>query len=58
MTDEELELYNAYKNECEAVWNIAQRLDGMFPDTNGAFMGNPSDRIARQLNKLLETDLF
>ena len=58
MTDEEKELFNSYKEECEALWHIAQRLDAFYPETENAFTGNPSDRIARQLNKLLNTDVF
>jgi len=49
MTDEERELFNAYKRECEAVWEIAQRLDSFNPEENGSFTGTPSERIDRQL---------
>lgn len=58
MTNEEKELYNAYKTQCDALWHIVQRLDVFFPETKDAFIGTPSERIARQLNKLIETDIF
>lgn len=49
MTDEERELFEAYKKECEAVYELANRLDAFNPEVPGAFTGKPSERIERQL---------
>lgn len=49
MTDEERELFESYKKECEAVYELATRLDAFNPEEPGAFTGKPSERIERQL---------
>ena len=54
MTKEEQELFNAYKEECEALWTLAQEIDVRFPETPGAFTGPPSERIRRQLVNIFE----
>lgn len=42
-------LLGDFQAEMEKCWDIAQRLDSQDPEKAGAFMGNPSDRIKRQL---------
>ena len=54
MTKEEQELFNSYKEECEALWTLAQEIDVRFPETPGAFTGPPSERIRRQLVNIFE----
>lgn len=49
MTPEEKELFESYKLETEKCWEIANRLDEANPTLKRAFMGDPSDRISRQL---------
>ena len=43
------ELLEEYKNETERCYEIAQRLDALNPEVPDAFIGNPSERIERQL---------
>ena len=52
MTDEQQKLLNDYQQEVEKCWNIAQRLDALNPELEGAFTGSPSLRIERQLYAL------
>ena len=49
MTDEELNLLNAYKRQITEIWEIAQCLDHNNPQLDGAFTGMPVERITRQL---------
>lgn len=49
MTEEELEMLNAYKAEVEAVYQIANKLDAFNPELKQVFTGKPSERIFRQL---------
>jgi hypothetical protein len=43
------DILNDYQKEMEKVFNIAQKLDAMNPTLPGAFTGDPSERITRQL---------
>jgi hypothetical protein len=52
MTDEQQELLKDYQEEVEKCFKIAQKLDALNPELAGAFSGNPSDRIKRQLTAL------
>jgi hypothetical protein len=57
MTDEQQELITSiyhhlhtyYKEEVNKCWDIAQKLDTLNPELEGAFTGSPSLRIERQL---------
>ena len=52
MTEEELQLLKVYQKEIEKCWEIAQKLDALNPELPGAFTGDPSERIERQLYAL------
>ena len=52
MTSEEQELLNSFQEELEKCFQIAQRLDALNPELEGAFTGSPSLRIERQLYAL------
>lgn len=54
MTEEEKELFDAYKTECGAAWELAQELDTRYSETPSAFCGTPTVRIHRQLKHILE----
>mgnify|MGYP001766173824 CR=1 FL=1 len=54
MTAEEIELMDAYREEVEACFQIAQKLDANNPDLPGAFTGPPSERIKRQIQHMME----
>lgn len=51
MTDEIRELLNAYQEEVEKCYEIAQKLDAI-NSTRISFTGSPSERIKRQLYML------
>jgi len=51
---ERFELFESYRKEVEACFDIAQRLDAQNQTLPGAFTGVPSERIARQLAPLIE----
>ena len=46
---EKFEMFESYRKEVQACFDIAQRLDAQNPTLTGAFTGVPSERIARQL---------
>ena len=46
---EVMELLIEYQSETERCYEIAQRLDALNPEVPDAFIGNPSERIERQL---------
>lgn len=52
MTEEEKALFDAYKSETEKIYEIANMLDIANPELPGAFTGDPSERISRQLKAL------
>ena len=52
MTGKQRELLKDYHEEVEKCWKIAQKLDALNPELAGAFTGNPSERIERQLYAL------
>ena len=55
MTDEEKEMLKEVEElleELEKCFNIAQRLDALYPELDGAFSGTPSERIKRRLYAL------
>lgn len=45
-------MIEAYNDELRLLFDIAQRLDSMNPELQGAFTGNVSERINRQLKAL------
>ena len=49
MNTKEEDLFDAYEEEIETLFNIAQKLDYLNPECPGAFTGNPSVRIFNQL---------
>ena len=52
MTSEEQELLNSFQEELEKCFKIAQTLDALNPELEGAFTESPSLRIERQLYAL------
>lgn len=46
------EMLEEYRVEVEACFKIAQRLDSMNPELEGAFTGTPSESINRQLKAI------
>ena len=49
MTKEYKEVIELYRRELEKCFILAQRLDAMNPEVQGAFTGTPSERIERQM---------
>jgi hypothetical protein len=52
MTDEQQEILACFQQEVNKCFQIAQRLDALNPELEGAFTGSPSLRIERQLYAL------
>jgi hypothetical protein len=49
MTEEERELYDAFKAEVENLFFVAQRLDASNHEIGNKFTGTPSERIINHL---------
>ena len=49
MNAEKEKLLKDFQVEIEKCYELANRLDAANPEVKGAFTGNPSDRIERQL---------
>lgn len=47
--DEYKELLRCFQEELDKCFDLAQRLDSLNPEIEGAFTGSPSERIKRQL---------
>ena len=52
MTNEEHDKLYEYKSEIMNVYDLANRLDALYPEIPGAFTGTPSERIKRHLRAM------